>query len=206
MLTSSFFAVVVPFVNVKCGNFRIAILGKIVFSWQKIRSAQCTFQRIARFFIQFVMICLFLCAIYLYTYNTVDSSFIRLSLSLYLFLFIWFSFHSTQRVYIAGIFQRLHNSTLSLHNISIFIIYKMCSVYVLYILPSILYCHLFCTFFLSFRSLSLFPFFSLVSWLPKRQWRTFTSPIKIYIILSKIKGNKKKTRVAETTFTDVRRR
>lgn len=54
------------------------------------------FQRIARLFIQFVMICLFHCAIYLYTYNTVDSSLIRFTFSLSFARSLARSHHSTK--------------------------------------------------------------------------------------------------------------
>lgn len=74
------------------------------------------FQRIARLFIQFVMICLFHCAIYLYTYNTVDSSLIRFSFPLFRSVGRIIR-QSNMRVCVARIFFKGHNSTLSLHNI-----------------------------------------------------------------------------------------
>lgn len=113
------------------------------------------FQRIARFFIQFVMICLFHCAIYLYTYNTVDSCFIRFSgllLLLLLSLVLFPVSFENACMCIAGIFHEPQFN-------SIFIASFPSSIKsVLYtFLPSTLYCHLFCTFFLFVtHSLSLF--------------------------------------------------
>lgn len=113
------------------------------------------FQRIARFFIQFVMICLFLYAIYLYTYNTVDSCFIRFSGAV-LSLFPILCRNACVCVFVcsAGIFHQPQFNSISLRIYPFPFPSSIKSV--LYTSSfHFVYCHLFCAPFLCCLSPSL---------------------------------------------------